>query len=144
MCGPAPALQEYRNTAFTLHHLALYYYKGLSMGKKKGDTTGSDCGSDAKAPKPATHVNVRHILCEKHSKVRRPKRSPKAGISAAMLLYRSKGPQCLNLTSEVVCMRQIMEALGRVQAGEQFSQVEGCTHADVVRTAGAGCAFAIY
>lgn len=40
------------------------------MGKKKGDTKGSDGGSDAKGPKPATHVNVRHILCEKHSKVR--------------------------------------------------------------------------
>jgi NIMA-interacting peptidyl-prolyl cis-trans isomerase 4 len=69
------------------------------MGKKKGDTKGADGGSDAKAPKPATHVNVRHILCEKHSK--------------------------------------IMEAQGRIQAGEQFSQVASQMSEDKARQGGA-------
>jgi hypothetical protein len=104
------------------------------MGKKKGDTKGSDGGSDAKAPKPATHVNVRHILCEKHSKVR-------------VHAFLDSLPRCSSICSRsqmqaakpAKCVQQIMEAQGRIQAGEQFSQVAGCTHADVVQTAGAAC-----
>ncbi|PYH43257.1 peptidylprolyl isomerase [Aspergillus saccharolyticus JOP 1030-1] len=44
------------------------------MGKNKGssggsgDKKGKDSGGDKKGLKPATSINVRHILCEKHSK----------------------------------------------------------------------------
>ncbi|PYH79976.1 peptidyl-prolyl cis-trans isomerase pin4 [Aspergillus uvarum CBS 121591] len=43
------------------------------MGKNKGssgggDKKGKDSGGDKKGLKPATAINVRHILCEKHSK----------------------------------------------------------------------------
>ncbi len=41
-----------------------------SMAKKKAGAVKGDAGGEAKGPKPATHVKVRHILCEKHSKVR--------------------------------------------------------------------------
>ncbi|RAH73485.1 peptidylprolyl isomerase, partial [Aspergillus aculeatinus CBS 121060] len=33
-----------------------------------GDKKGKDSGGDKKGLKPATAINVRHILCEKHSK----------------------------------------------------------------------------
>jgi hypothetical protein len=111
------------------------------MGKKKGDTKGSDGGSDAKAPKPATHVNVRHILCEKHSKVR-SMHSLTYCLAAAVSASRSQMQAAKPATHLVTCVQQIVEAQGRIQAGEQFSQVAGCTHADMVQTAGAACVVA--
>ena len=59
------------------------------MGKKKGDAKGPDSSSDTKAPKPATHVNVRHILCEKHSKVR-SMHSSKSYIAAAVPAHNAR------------------------------------------------------
>lgn len=37
-------------------------------GKGKGNTDSADGGPAASKLKPATSINVRHILCEKHSK----------------------------------------------------------------------------
>lgn len=72
----------------------------VSMGKNKGGGSAKgQAGGETKGPKPATHVNVRHILCQKHSK--------------------------------------IMEALGRIQAGEQFSQVAAQMSEDKARQGGA-------
>ncbi|PYI13932.1 FKBP-like protein [Aspergillus japonicus CBS 114.51] len=43
--------------------------KGSSGGgDKKGKDSGGSGGGDKKGLKPATAINVRHILCEKHSK----------------------------------------------------------------------------
>ncbi|RAH49131.1 peptidylprolyl isomerase [Aspergillus brunneoviolaceus CBS 621.78] len=39
-----------------------------SGGDKKGKDSGGGGGGDKKGLKPATAINVRHILCEKHSK----------------------------------------------------------------------------
>lgn len=73
------------------------------MGKNKGGGKGKD-GSDAGASagkgklKPATHVKVRHILCEKHSKV--------------------------------------MEALEKINEGQQFATVAGQYSEDKARQGG--------
>ncbi|KAI4261203.1 MAG: hypothetical protein L6R42_003596 [Xanthoria sp. 1 TBL-2021] len=41
--------------------------KGKASGKSKNDST-AEGSSTGKALKPATAINARHILCEKHSK----------------------------------------------------------------------------
>jgi hypothetical protein len=95
------------------------------MGKKKRDASKSDDSGGAKAPKPATHVNVRHILCEKHSKVQ------VQALRLALLRlipFDHTSTICNPMMQWLSSVhRQIMEALGKIQAGEQFSQV-CCIH----------------
>ncbi|KAL8852090.1 MAG: hypothetical protein Q9221_003020 [Calogaya cf. arnoldii] len=42
--------------------------KASANGKVKNDSTAEGNSSGGKALKPATAINARHILCEKHSK----------------------------------------------------------------------------
>ncbi len=86
------------------------------MAKKKaGGPSKSDTGGEAKGPKAATHVNVRHILCEKHSKARLfATLALNSLFTIEVALPSFKGPAL-----------QITEALARIQAGEQFSQASG-------------------
>ncbi|KAI4281948.1 MAG: hypothetical protein L6R38_003327 [Xanthoria sp. 2 TBL-2021] len=42
--------------------------KGQASGKSKNDSTMEGSSTGGKALKPATAINARHILCEKHSK----------------------------------------------------------------------------
>lgn len=72
------------------------------MGKKSSGkaqvASGEKTSAGSKGPKPATHVKVRHILCEKQGK--------------------------------------ILEALAKIQAGEQFSAVAGACSEDKARQGG--------
>ena len=63
--------------------------------------------------KPATHVKVRHILCEKQSKVR----MHPCGCAARTVPYNEV---CLYLHTPHM---QASEALAKVKAGEQFATV---------------------
>ncbi|EER26253.1 Peptidyl-prolyl cis-trans isomerase NIMA-interacting 4, putative [Coccidioides posadasii C735 delta SOWgp] len=42
--------------------------KGKGKGKAKDSSESGDVGGKGKGLKPANSINVRHILCEKHSK----------------------------------------------------------------------------
>jgi hypothetical protein len=90
------------------------------MGKDKGKPVRTANAPADKKLKPATHVKVRHILCEKQSKV---------GTSCA----RSRA-RCAQLdscgqfehaptTSDMRMALQALEALERIKAGEQFATV---------------------
>lgn len=69
------------------------------MGKNKGGGSAKgQAGGETKGPKPATHVNVRHILCEKHSKVQhvmvREAQSMRKTRSVSILSVQSLKPTC--------------------------------------------------
>lgn len=69
-----------------------------SSGKTAAAASAEKVPASSKGPKPATHVKVRHILCEKQKK--------------------------------------ILEALTKIQAGEQFSSVAGTYSEDKARQGG--------